>query len=157
MKKLFVIILLFTSTLLFSQNSFSVKYSPESFVLFYISKHGGLDYELANSGSVSYDFQGKTSGFGDVKVSYDFKGRPSQIGDISISYNFQGKISNIGQKSISYDYSGRISQIGSASFSYDFEGKLITAGRASISYDFQGRVSNVTGSIGNGLYLKMGW
>ena len=63
MKKILIFSLAFTTSLLFSQSSFSVKYSPEDFVSFYIDKHGNLDYELSNSGSVSYDFQGKTSGF----------------------------------------------------------------------------------------------
>ena len=149
--------LLIASGLLISQSSFEIQYSPENYVTFHIDQYGNLEYELANSGNISYDFEGKTNSFGKVNVSYDFRGRPSRIDDINISYNFQGKVSSIGSKNISYDYSGRISQIGSIKFTYDFEGKLIKAGYLSVSYDFQGRVNNVSGSIGSGIYLKFGY
>jgi hypothetical protein len=98
MKKRIMFTYLFLTSLLFANNSFTIKYSPESFVIFYVSQNGSLDYELSISGNVIYDYQGRISQFGSAKFIYDFEGKLSSAGGAKITYDFQGRVSDVSGK-----------------------------------------------------------
>jgi len=151
-----LIIILFTAPLvLFSESDFVIEYSPNNSVTFSVGKYGDLDFELSGSGYVSYDYEGKITKQADQYISYAYQGKPSKIGKILISYDYQKRPSKIGSYYISYDYEGKISKFGNIYFLYDAEKNLTTAGNARISYNYLGKPSNISGSVGGGLRLRL--
>ncbi len=155
MKKSIIFISLFLPFMLYSESDFTVEYSPNNRVTFSIGKYGSLEFELSGSGYVSYDYEGKVSQQADQYVSYTYDGNPSKIGEVYITYDYQRRPSKIGNLYISYNYAGRISKIGNYNFSYNSENNLTSAGNARISYNYLGKPSNISGSVGGGLSLRL--
>jgi len=154
-RKALIGILFMVPLILFSESDYVIEYSPNNSVTFSVGKYGDLEFELSGSGYVSYDYEGKVTKQADQYISYAYHGKPSKIGNIFISYDYQKRPTKIGNLYISYDYEGKISKFGNSYFSYDSDKNLTSAGKARISYNHLGKPSNISGSVGGGLRLRL--
>lgn len=108
MKK-FLVFIFFTFSIFVSAQAFTIRWNDSDGREFKLTApNARFSYVSIQGDRISYDFDGRVSRIGPLRLDYDIKGRLTKLGNVCIYYDIRERVYQIGGLRVYYDFEGRV-------------------------------------------------